>query len=277
MTFPGTEEGSRSISAVYSGVSRTYTPSTSSTTMVLTTNHPYNPSTGTFCNGPVTVDLDNGGFPYPSLLALGTGNSQLQGTIEKVTVSLNNISLQDQTQLSNLGLLLQAPGTNSSGTGSSGNAFQFLSWAGNPFTSGSLTMSDDGTATIPPFSAPACTTCLPTDNFIDVSPSDSDTFPPPAPATFVTAAPTGSGTFTTEFGGQGANNTWSLYLDTRIIEPGPVAGTIGSWCLNFTMQANAIQPRHPSADRRIQLHLLHLPQRPASLSPPMFLLPTVLD
>jgi len=226
--------------------------------MVLTTNHPYNPSTGTFCNGPVTVDLDNGGFPYPSLLALGTGNSQLQGTIEKVTVSLNNISLQDQTQLSNLGLLLQAPGTNSSGTGSSGNAFQFLSWAGNPFTSGSLTMSDDGTATIPPFSAPACTTCLPTDNFIDVSPSDSDTFPPPAPATFVTAAPTGSGTFTTEFGGQGANNTWSLYLDTRIIEPGPVAGTIGSWCLNFTMQANA----HPTATS------VSGSPNPASFTPP---------
>src|SRR5271156_7240933 len=30
--------------------------------------------------------------------------------------------------------------------------------------------------------------------------------------------------------------------DTRIVEPG-AAGTIGSWCLNFTMQANA----HPTA------------------------------
>ena len=241
VTFPGTKEGSRSISAVYSGVSGTYAGSTSSTTPVLTTNHPYNPSTGTFCNGPVTLSNSGAGTPYPSLLTLGTGNSQLTGTIESVTVSLNNISLQNDAELANLGFLLQAPGSNTTGTGSSGNAFQFLSWAGNPFSSGSLTMSDMGTAQIPPFSAPACSTCLPTDNWIDIGSDNPDTFPSPAPATFSTAAPTSSATFTTEFGGQGANNTWSLYLDTRVVEPG-AAGTIGSWCMNFTMQANA----HPT-------------------------------
>ena len=241
VTFPGTEEGSRAISAVFSPPSG-FLGSTSSTATVLTTNHPYNPSGATFCNGPVKVNTDNGGTPYPSLLALGTGFTQLMGTIESVTVSLNNIGLQNGAELANLGFLLQAPGSNTTGTGSSGNAFQFLSWAGNPFTSGTLTMSDAGTAQIPPFSAPACTTCLATDNWIDVGSDNSDTFPSPAPATFSTAAPTGSATFTTEFGGQGANNSWSLYLDTRIVEPG-AAGTIGSWCLNFTMQANA----HPTA------------------------------
>ena len=240
VTFPGSKEGSRSISAVYNGNS-SFAASTSSTATVLTTNHPYNPSTGTFCNGPVALSNTGAGTPYPSLLALSTGNSQLQGTIESVTVSLNNISLQNEAQLANLGFLLQAPGNNTSGTGSSGNAFQFLSWAGNPFSSGSLTMSDTGTSQIPPFAAPACTTCLPTDNFIDVGSDNPDTFPSPAPATFATAAPTSSATFTTEFGGQGANNTWSLYLDTRIVEPG-AAGNIGSWCMNFTMQANA----HPT-------------------------------
>ncbi len=243
VTFPGTDEGSRTISAVYSGVSGTYTASTSATqATVITTNHPYNPSGATFCNGPITVSLDNGGAPYPSLLALGTGFSQLQGTIESVTVSLNNISLQNDAELANLGFLLQAPGSNTTGLGSSGNAFQFLSWAGNPFTSGSLTMSDMGTSTIPYNAAPSCSTCLPTDNFIDVGADNVDTFPSPAPAPSASAAPTGSGTFTTEFGGQGANNTWSLYLDTRVVEPG-AAGKIGSWCLNFTMQANA----HPTA------------------------------
>jgi subtilisin-like proprotein convertase family protein len=241
VTFPGTEEGSRAISAVFSPPSG-FLGSTSSTATVLTTNHPYNPSTGTFCNGPITVNDDTGGSPYPSLLTLGTGNSQLQGTIESITVSLNNISLLNGVNLDNLGFLLQAPGSNTSGLGSSGNAFQFLSWAGNPFSSGSLTMSDAGTSEIPPFAAPACTTCLPTDNFIDIGSSNPDTFPSPAPVTFSTAAPTGSATFTTEFGGQGANNTWSLYLDNRIVQTGTL-GEIGSWCMNFTMQANA----HPTA------------------------------
>src|SRR5271156_4116043 len=54
VTFPGTKEGSRSISAVFNGTS-SYAASTSSLASVLTTNHPYNPSTGTFCNGPITV------------------------------------------------------------------------------------------------------------------------------------------------------------------------------------------------------------------------------
>ena len=242
VTFPGTSEGSRSISAVYSGVSGTYAGSTSSTATVLTTNHPYNPSGATFCNGPIKLSNSSAGTPYPSLLALGTGFSQLTGTIESVTVTLNNISLQNDAELANLGFLLQAPGSNTTGLGSSGNAFQFLSWAGNPFTSGSLTFADTGTSQIPYNMAPSCSTCLPTDNWVDIGSDNPDTFPSPAPSTFSTAAPTGSATFTTQFGGQGANNTWSLYPDTRVIEPGS-AGTIGSWCLNFTMQANA----HPTA------------------------------
>lgn len=242
VTFPGTKEGSRTLSATFSGASGFLGSTSTSQATVLTTNHPYNPSGATFCNGPITVNDDTGGSPYPSLMALGTGLSQLQGTIESVTVTLNNISLLNGVNLDELGFLLQAPGSNTSGLGSSGNAFQFLSWAGNPFTSGTLSMSDTGTAQIPPFSAPACTTCLPTDNHIDVGPTNPDTFPAPAPSTFATAAPTGSDTFTTQFGGQGANNTWSLYLDNRLIQSGNL-GQIGSWCLNFTMQANA----HPTA------------------------------
>jgi len=257
VTFPGAEEGSRTISATFSGASGFLGSTSTSQATVLTTNHPYNPSGATFCNGPIKVNNDTGGSPYPSLLALGTSFSQLQGTIESVTVSLNNISLQNGVNLDNLGFLLQAPGSNTTGLGSSGNAFQFLSWAGNPFSSGSLTFSDTGTAQIPPFSAPTCSTCLPTDNHIDVGPTNPDTFPAPAPSTFATAAPTGSDTFTTQFGGQGANNTWSLYLDNRLIEGGTL-GQIGSWCMNFTMQANA----HPTATS------VSGSPNPASFTPP---------
>ena len=234
-------EGNRSLSAVYSGVSGTYASSTSGTASILTVNHPYNPSGATFCNGPVTINDNSGATPYPSRLVLGTGYSQLSGTIESVTVSLNNFDLENFEELDDLGVMLQAPGSETSGLGSSGNAFEFLSWAGNPYTSGSLTFSDDGSAEIPPFSAPACTTCLPTDNWVDVGSDNLDTFPSPAPATFDKAAPTGSATFLTDFGGQGANNTWSLYVDNRLTEGGTL-GSIGEWCLNFTMQAGA----HPT-------------------------------
>ena len=242
VTFPGFEEGSRTLSAAYGGVAGQYTGSTSGLATVLTTNHPYNPSGATFCNGPIKINDNSGGTPYPSLLALGTGFSQLQGTIESVTVTLNNVNLQNGVDLDDLGLMLQAPGSNTTGLASSGNAFEFLSWAGNPYTSGTLTISDTGTAQIPYDTAPPCTNCLPTDNYLDIGSDNSDSFPAPAPATFGKPAPTGSSTFTTEFGGQGANNTWSLYADNRLIEGGTL-GTIGSWCLNFTMQANA----HPTA------------------------------
>ena len=242
VTFPGTEEGPRSITAVFSGTS-VYLGSTSSTATVLTTNHPYNNPSGstTFCNGPVKLNVSGASAPYPSLLALGTSFSQLTGTIENVTVSLNSFNLQNEANLDSLGFLLQAPGSNTTGLGSSGNAFQFLSWAGNPYTSGSLTISDDGASQIPYDTAPPCTTCLPTDNWVDIGSDNSDTYPGPAPSSFTTAAPTGTGTLTTAFGGLGASNTWSLYVDNRYIDPGP-AGQLGSWCLNFTMQANA----HPT-------------------------------
>jgi Bacterial Ig-like domain (group 3)/Dockerin type I domain len=240
VTFPGTEEGARAISAVFNGSSG-FAESISSQATVLTTNHPYNPSGATFCNGPITINNDTGGSPYPSLLALGTSFSQLQGSIQSVSVSLNDISLQNGLNLDNLGFLLQAPGSNTTGLGSSGNAFEFLSWAGNPLSSGLLTLSDAGTSTIPYNMAASCATCVPTDNWIDIGSSNPDTFPFPAPSVFVSAAPTGAATFATEFGGQAANNTWSLYVDNRLNQSGTL-GQIGSWCLNFTMQANA----HPT-------------------------------
>jgi len=221
-------------------------------------------SVTSFCNpGPVTVSSDAGGNPYPSLIVLGPTNipgdtePTLSGTIESVTVSLNNFSLQNGMELSYLGFLLQAPGSTSTNFTSSGNAFQFLSYAGNPFTSGSLTMSDNGTARIAYNAAPSCSTCLPTDNNVDVGADNPDTFPSPAPATFVTAPPTGSGAFLTEFGGGGVSGTWSLYLDNRLTEGGTL-GSLGSWCLNFTTQVNA----HPTATS------VSGSPNPASFTPP---------
>src|SRR5271156_4683897 len=93
-----------------------------------------------FCNaGPVNVLTGSpvnraAGSPYPSLIVLGPTNipgdtePTLSGTIESVTVSLNNFNLQSGQQLVDLGFLLQAPGSTTTPFTSSGNAFQFLSW-----------------------------------------------------------------------------------------------------------------------------------------------------
>ncbi|UWZ86119.1 beta strand repeat-containing protein [Occallatibacter riparius] len=243
-------EGNRSISAVYSGNS-SYATSTSTKANVLTTNHPYSPSSNVFCNGPITINNDPGNdpnsgaaTPYASLMVLDKNQSNIgtiAGTIQSVSVSLNGINLTNGTVLQDLGFLLQAPGSNTSLIGSSGNAFEFLGWGGNPYTSGSLTISDSGSAQVPFDAAPSCSTCLPTDNYVDNGPTNIDSFPPPAPTPTGKAAPTGSDTFLTQFGGQGANNTWSLFTADRLAEVTPL-GSIASWCLNFSMQANA----HPT-------------------------------
>jgi List-Bact-rpt repeat protein/Big-like domain-containing protein/uncharacterized protein DUF11 len=255
VTFPASEEGSRSITATYNGVANTYASSTAPPLTELTVNHPYNPSGATFCNGPVYIN-DNvgglsdgtGGFPYPSQLVLGNSFSQLQGTIESVTVTLNGL----QSEQPNFdGLLLQAP---------SGNAFEFMSWAdgdgpgGSPpgLTNLNLTLSDTGSGSLQTSADDQedCSTspCRPADDYAQIGALYKDAFPSPAPSATAKAYPTGSATFTSQFGGGAANGTWLLYLNNWLAEnPSSNSslpyGEIGSWCLNFTMQANA----HPTA------------------------------
>ncbi len=256
-------EGTHVLQAQYGGGTG-FASSVSGNVSQTAVNHATQSTSGSvtsFCNsGPITLSSNAGGNPYPSLIVLGptniTGDTEptLSGTISSVSVSLNGLNLQSGVELDDLGVMLQAPGATSPTTfTSSGNAFEFLSWAGNPYTGGSLTFSDDGTATIPFEAAPTCTTCLPTDDTVDLGADHPDTFPSPAPATFVTAPPTGSGTFLAQFGGGGVSGTWSLYLVNRL-STGGTLGSLGSWCLNFTTQINA----HPTAT------LVHGSPNPAS-------------
>jgi hypothetical protein len=151
-------------------------------------------------------------------------------------VTLNGLQTQNPEFL---GFALQAPGKAS--------AYEFLSWAdGSASTVGAginIILSDTGSAAIPSTSSASCsvTPCLPTDNFTQVGPAFSDAFPSPAPTLINQAAPTGSSTFATEFGGLGLNGTWNLYLSNRATQTGNL-GQLGSWCINVTMQANA----HPT-------------------------------
>lgn len=237
-------EGDHDVYAVYNGGPGFAASGDSNTVVQTAINHATNPSGTTYCNGPVTLGNDTSGSPYPSRIVLGPTNIAgdtepvVSGTIESVTVSVNGINLTNNAELDHLGLLLQAPGSNTTDLSSSGNAFEFLSWAGNPFTTGSLTFSDTGSSEIPYDTSPPCSTCLATDNWVDIGSSNSDSFPSPAPASFDKAAPTGSSTFASEFGGLGADGTWSLYADDRVTVSGS-PGSINQWCLNFTMQVGA--------------------------------------
>jgi len=255
-TFSGitfSTEGTHLLQATYNGATTFAASPPSSSVSQIAVNHATNPAkttnSATFCNGPITVENDAGGSPYPSMIVLGPTNisgdtePSLSGTIQSITVSLDGFSLQNGEDLNWLGALLQAPGSNTTDLSSSGNAFDFLSYAGNPYTSGSLTFADaadGGTAQIGFESAPTCTTCLPSDDHNSV-PADPDTFPSPAPQTFAIGGPTGSATFLQEFGGLGVNGTWSLYLDNRLTDVGTL-GSLTKWCLNFTTQVNA----HPT-------------------------------
>src|SRR5579859_7918116 len=258
VTFPPSEEGTRKISAVYSGTTGfagSTTPSGGEAT-VLTVNHPYNPSGATFCNGPVTINNSTGepvggtgGFPYPSQLVLGSAFSQLQGTIESVTVTLNGLQAEDPNHL---GIVLQAP--------NGGNAFEFMSWADGPGGSASspptltnlnLTLSDTGSGALQSNADNqqdcASSACRPADDYSQLGPLFTDTFPSPAPTTIGKALPTGSATFLSQFGGGSANGTWSLYLNNWLAENASnnsslPYGQLNEWCLNFTMQVGA----HPT-------------------------------
>ena len=265
VAFSPSQEGTRTISAAFSGTSAfaaSTTPPGGEVTE-LTVNHPYNPSSTTFCNGPVAINNSSGepvggtaGSPYPSQLVLGSGFTQLQGTIENVTLTLNGLASE---QPNFLGFLVQAP--------NSGNALEAMSWAdGSASTISSpvtLVLSDDGAGSlqISTDNQESCTSgspCKPADDHSQVGQLFNDTFPSPAPSLFGQPFPTGSSTFTSQFGGGSANGTWQLYLNNWLAV-NPPSGQLGSWCLNFTMQSNA----HPTATSPVSGS-----PNPASFTPP---------
>jgi len=243
--FPASEEGTRSLSAVYSGDTDD-SSSISQTLNETTVNHPYNPSGTTYCNGPVTMGdnssaslVGTGGFPFPSQIIL----SGVTGTIEDLTVTLNGLQVEDPQFM---GLLLAGPNS---------NAFEFLGWAdgdgpgSNNLTNLSLTLSDAGSGLLQTSSdnQESCTAgspCLPADDYSEVGPLYTDAFPSPAPTTTGKASPTGLATFTSQFAGSGANGTWQLYLNNWLSESTSTNGSLpygqlGEWCLNLTMQTSA--------------------------------------
>ena len=195
---------------------------TSNGSLIQTVNFPTSQVGNTFSNlGGITIpDLGSGtSIPYPSNILV----SGLSGSISKVTLALNNVNFP---QTADYNFLLVGP---------AGQTFVFMSDAGGLFsaTTGASLIFDDAAASALPNSGSIATgTYRPTDYA-----TDSDVFPAPAPAgPYNTAAPAGSGTFASVYGGAAPNGTWSLYpLD----DTGGGSGTIGNWSLTFITSGDA--------------------------------------
>ncbi|MDQ1416677.1 MAG: large repetitive protein [Acidimicrobiaceae bacterium] len=175
-------------------------------------NDPNTQSTG-FNNAKAT--------PYPSTISV----SGLTGTVNHLTVSLNNVTYQYSQDLD---VLLVGPG---------GQKFILVansgpSGTGHEATNATLVLSDSGTlpAQTTPWAPNATTTFKPV-NFGGFN----ETWPSPAPgAPYGDPGTTGTGaTLGSEFDGTNPNGTWSLYVITTAAGDGTGA-IAGGWSLDVT-------------------------------------------
>ncbi len=172
---------------------------------------------------------------YPSDLSV----SGLSGTISSVTVTLSDIVDTNGT-LPDLSVLLQGP---------TGSALSLLSAAGG-FTcpqdapNGLTVTLDDAATADTTYGANLGTSGATGDSgSVTVKPADfassitngatNDTFPSPAPS-FSKAAPTGSATLASVFGGTNPNGTWKLFVTENADGDGATGAAINGWSLDIT-------------------------------------------
>jgi subtilisin-like proprotein convertase family protein len=173
-----------------------------------------NATTGTaptYCNtGPIAINDNAAGFPYPSNIFVTSGFSN----IGSVTASLKNVT---HAFAGDVEILLVGP---------AGQNLVLVSDAGTLGVTNVTVNLDDAAASLLPVSgswaaANATITAKPT-NYTELSP---DVFPAPAPA------PSAATTLAT-FNNTNSNGTWSLYVrDDGAPDTGSIAG---GWCLTFT-------------------------------------------
>lgn len=207
-------EGTRTIAANYSG---TTLFGASSGSLSQTINSPTIVSGSQFCNnGGINVNDNGTAFQYPSNISV----SGLIGTISKVTVDLNNVTLP---RAQDIDLLLVGPGGQAliiaSDIGSSGAASNV-----------NLTLDDAAASTLPIGASLTGGTFRPTDNDVPGAP---DVFPAPAPSSFNQPAPNRTATFASVYNGSNPNGTWNLYAVDDALGGG--ASSIGGYCLNFAL------------------------------------------
>lgn len=165
--------------------------------------------------------------PFPSTINV-TG---LTGTITKLTVVLNNLSVDRPDDID---LLLVGP------TGA--NLVILSDIGGTTAAVNSVTLTlDDAAANLLPDNGP-----LVSGRFRPTTVNSGlvkDNFPPPAPAlgSYTFAAPFGTATLASQFNGTNPNGTWSLYVVDDALGPPTGSGGLigGGWTLDITTSATA--------------------------------------
>ncbi|MBV9612206.1 MAG: Ig-like domain repeat protein, partial [Acidobacteriaceae bacterium] len=211
-------EGIHTITALYSGVAGSYNVSSGSISIEVDTA---TSQTGNqYCNaGGINILATSSGQntpanPYPSRINV----TSLAGTVNSLTISLNNFSNSDP---SGIAMLLQGP---------SATNIVFWNYAGGDNGIGPLNLTlADGSALIaaPPVDAASY---APTSNTLEPTP----VFASPAPVNLSFAAPQASQTFTAAFQNINPNGYWDLYVYDRL---GSQNLSIGQWCLTFNENA----------------------------------------
>ncbi|HWE83524.1 MAG TPA: Ig-like domain repeat protein, partial [Terracidiphilus sp.] len=228
-TYTTMYEGDHNITADYSGSSLD-NPSASGILWQRfdsATSAPiYNGSNSfSYCNASPVLSAqgNSGGFlPNPSNVFV----TNLPGTVNTAGVTLKGLYTIGETS-TNMQTMLAGPNN---------KGLDFFSDTGSvvsstSFSTGNYTFNDNGAAHVPQISfTPG--TYLPTDG------GNSDAFTAsksgfyPLPGTILSAAPHGSSTFTTTFGGSGGNGTWSLFFNEAAAED--ATGAMNGWCVNLT-------------------------------------------
>ena len=243
-------EGVHNIQATYSGTAGFAPSSTTGNTFVMVNDRStfsgVSPTGGQFCNNS-SIALPSAGTPrvFPSNMYVTadgspTGGNAFAGVITGLTVSLKQFSHTFGTLAS---MLLVSP---------SGKPYMMMANAfqGTSFGPVDLTLSDAGAAFIPSGSAATTGTFKPADynagtaqdpaSYVNRN-SAAQFNPLPAPTTgyfFPGGNGLGSATFGTTFGGDSPNGNWRLYAINSV--DGGQTGSVGSWCLNFTVNASAV-------------------------------------
>jgi MBG domain/Bacterial Ig-like domain (group 3)/Putative Ig domain len=234
-------EGDHKIIATYSGNA---TFDTSFATLYQRIDHAtaitaVNSNTWRFCNpGAITIPMGTSGAETPNPSNIFVSN--LPGTLNTATLSLNNFSILVGDQLDNTESLVVGP---------TGAALDFFSntadgtisdeaLAGNyTFADSAATLVSSGSGNITPGTY-LPTSYVGTDNANDVFTADAGGFFT-LPGTFGYSASRGTSTFDTEFGGSNANGTWSLYFNSPNANANGT-GAAGGWCLNLTENLPAV-------------------------------------
>ena len=192
-----------------------------------------NSNTWQFCNtGAITLPEGTSGAETPNPSNIFVSN--LPGTLNTATLTLNSFSILVGDQLDNTASLVVGP---------TGKALDFFSntadgTIGDEALAGNYTFADSASGLVPSGSGnlnPGTyrpTSYVGTDNANDVFTADPGGFYT-LPGTFGYSASRSSSTFASEFGGTNPIGTWSLYFNSPNANLNGT-GAAGGWCLNLT-------------------------------------------